>query len=178
MMVRRTSGGRAGDAILMNIHFIDLRTAKRFVARHHRHSRPPVGHRWSLGLYEGLTLRAVAVVGRPVARRLDDGLTVEVTRLASDGAQNACSALYAAAAREAWRRGFRRVITYTRTDEPGTSLRAAGWLEVARTEEAKQWSRPSRPREHDPMACGRVRWEAPQPKRWPRADPSRQGTLF
>ncbi len=162
----------------MKVHTIDFRTAQRFVVKHHRHSRKPVGHLWSLGLFDGMELRAVAVCGRPVARNLDDGRTVEVTRLASDGAPNACSQLYGACAREAWKRGARRVVTYTRTDEPGTSLRAAGWAETSRSEAASQWSRASRPRELDPNACGRIRWEAPPPKRWPRVAPDLQLTLF
>ena len=139
---------------------VSLRIAREYVAQHHRHSRPPVGHLWSLGLWEGDILHAVAVVGRPVARHLDDGETVEVTRLASDGTRNACSQLYAASAREARRRGYKRIITYTREDEPGTSLVAAGWVRDG-TSPGRQWTCPSRPRAHDPMACGRVRWRAP-----------------
>ncbi|MDX3714967.1 hypothetical protein PV733_39795 [Streptomyces europaeiscabiei] len=43
----------------------------------------------------------MAIVGRPVARHLDDGTTVEVTRTASDGAHNANSLLYGASWRAA-----------------------------------------------------------------------------
>ena len=79
---------------------VDLATANRFVAAWHRHSRPVVGHRFSLGLFgEDFTLHGVAIIGRPVARVLDDGNTVEITRLATDGVRNGCSQLYAAAVR-------------------------------------------------------------------------------
>jgi hypothetical protein len=71
--------------------------ACQFVADWHRHHRPPVGHKFSLGVADAEVLVGVAIVGRPVARMLDDGLTLEVTRVATDGSRNACSLLYAAA---------------------------------------------------------------------------------
>ena len=54
----------------------------------------------------------VAICGRPVARRLDDGYTLEVNRLCTDGTPNACSILYAAAYRAARAMGYNKVITY------------------------------------------------------------------
>lgn len=69
----------------------------------------------------------VAIVGRPVSRFLDDGWTLEVNRLCTDGTHNACSMLYAAAWRAARAMGYKRVITYILETENGTSLRAAGW---------------------------------------------------
>ena len=80
--------------------------AKAFITVHHRHHRAPVGHMFSLAVLDGTdSVRGVATVGRPVARMLDDGRTLEVTRLATDGCYNACSALYGAAWREVRRRG-------------------------------------------------------------------------
>jgi hypothetical protein len=118
-------------------------------------------------------LRGVAILGRPVARRLDDGHTVEVTRVATDGCPNACSTLYGAARRIARALGYGTAITYTRADEPGTSLRAAGWHLVAHTR-AGSWNR--RHRSRRTRAADRVekmRWEI----RF--ADPAaaRRGTL-
>src|ERR1035441_8056475 len=72
-------------------------------------------------------LVGVAIVGRPVARRLDDGETLEVTRLCTDGTPNACSFLYGACRRAAFALGYGRIGTYTLQDEGGASLRAAGW---------------------------------------------------
>ena len=70
----------------------------------------------------------VAVVGRPVARLAGRPRDVaEVTRLCTDGTRNACSTLYAAAARAAKAIGFQRIQTYTLPEEGGTSLRASGW---------------------------------------------------
>lgn len=137
---------------------IALATANAYVIAWHRHSRPVVGHLYSLGLFGAdLTLHGVAIVGRPVARHLDDGQTVEVTRLATDGTRNACSQLYAAACREARRRGYLRVVTYTLATETGASIRASGFTEAARTR-GRQWDTPSR-RRAARIAVDRVRWE-------------------
>jgi len=107
---------------------VTLKTAQNFVARIHRHHRAPVGHKFSVGVVDETgTLRGVAMVGRPVARALDDGWTLEVNRVATDGCRNACSALYGAATRTAKALGYRRILTYTLPSEGGASLRASGW---------------------------------------------------
>jgi hypothetical protein len=99
-----------------------------FVKQHHRHHKPPVGHKFSLAVAdEAGVVRAVCMVGRPVARGNDNGMTLELTRLASDGCQNACSCLYGAAWRAAKALGYARLITYILDSEPGTSLKASGW---------------------------------------------------
>ena len=144
----------------MTIEPIALSLANSFVAAWHRHSRPVVGHLWSLGLWaDVLDLRGVAIVGRPVARALDDGMTVEITRLATDGTRNACSALYGACCREARRRGYRRVVTYTLATESGASLRASGFRPSAHVK-GRQWDTPARRRFHRPTP-DRIRWEKP-----------------
>ncbi len=104
----------------------------------------------------------VAVVGRPVARALQDGATAEVIRLATDGMRNACSMLYGACWRAARALGYRRLITYTLATEPGVSLRAAGWTLIGEAG-GGIWSRPSRPRDDAHPTQGKLRWEAPQP---------------
>jgi hypothetical protein len=124
---------------------MDLEGANEFVARHHRHHGPVVGHKFSIGAARDGQLVGVVIVGRPVSRHRDDGLTLEVTRLCTDGSKDACSFLYGAAAREAFAMGFRRIGTYIRKDEPGTSLVAAGWRLIAETP-GKSWNVPSRPR--------------------------------
>lgn len=107
---------------------LPLKEANAFVARHHRHHKPTVGHKFSIGVADDDgVIRGVAITGRPVGRRLDDGWTLEVNRVATDGCRNAPSALYGAVRRAAWALGYRRLITYTLVSEPGTSLRAAGW---------------------------------------------------
>jgi len=119
--------------------------AAAFVQRHHRHHTPPVGHKFSIGAEAAGELVGVVIVGRPVARGRDDGLTLEVTRLCTNGHPNACSFLYGAASRAAFALGYRRIGTYILKREPGTSLAAAGWKVVAEPR-GRSWSAPSRPR--------------------------------
>jgi hypothetical protein len=126
---------------------VSFATAAAFVATWHRHNRPPVGHKFSIGVADENTLVGVAMVGRPVARNFDDGLTLEVNRTATDGTPNANSMLYGAAARATFALGYRRLVTYTQASERGGSLRAAGWHVVAERPARSGWTAPSRPRE-------------------------------
>lgn len=137
--------------------------AKAFVLEHHRHCPPPAGWRFGAGVRNGGQLVGVVMVGRPVARAIDQHQVVEVNRLCvrTDIPQgmtwNACSLLYGWAAREAKRRGFKRVITYTMADEPGTTLKAAGWA-VDGTVRPKSWSTPARPRLAKSARIAKTRW--------------------
>lgn len=108
---------------------IDYYNAATFVGVHHRHNKPPAGHKFSIGCYnsEGM-LVGVCMVGRPVGRYLDDGLTLEVNRCCTDGTRNACSMLYGAAQRAAKALGYKRIVTYTLESENGSSLRASNWI--------------------------------------------------
>ena len=124
---------------------MDLEGANEFVQRHHRHHGKVVGHKFSIGAENDGILVGVVIVGRPVSRHRDDGLTLEITRLCTDGTKQAASFLYGHAARAAFALGFRRIGTYIRKDEPGTSLKAAGWRMIAETP-GRSWSVPSRPR--------------------------------
>lgn len=74
----------------------------------------------------------VVVIHRPVSRYLDDGVTMEVARLATDGSRNVGSFLLGAAARFAFQeRNQLRLTTYTLASESGASLRGAGWSREA-----------------------------------------------
>ena len=138
---------------------LSLEEANAFVERHHRHHRPVVGHKFSIGAALGDDVVGVAIVGRPVSRHRDDGLTLEVTRLCTDGARNACSFLYGAAARAAFALGFKRIGTYTLPAEGGASLRAAGWRLIAETP-GRSWSVQSRPRVDTHPLGTKLLWEA------------------
>lgn len=129
---------------LVPVSFAD---ACAFVAEHHRHHAPPVGHKFSFGVAHDQVLVGVAIVGRPVARPFDDGRTLEVTRVATDGTPHAASMLYAAAWRASKALGFRRLVSYTQRGESGASLRAAGWTVIAERPPRPGWHMPSRPRE-------------------------------
>lgn len=139
---------------------VTFRAACAFVTGLHRHNKAPRGHKFSIGLERDGVLVGVVMVGRPVARMLDDGRTAEVNRTCTDGTPNANSMLYGAAWRAAKAMGYRRLITYTQADESGASLRAAGWLRTADLAAIPGWSRPSRPRDsHGTEYIARVRWE-------------------
>ena len=133
-----------------------------FVAEHHRHHAPPQGHKFSIGAESDGALVGVIMVGRPVARLFDDGLTLEATRSCTTGAANVNSMLYGAAWRAAKALGYRRLITYTLASESGASLRAAGYRVVAERRPRSGWSVPSRPRADTSTTHGiqRTLWEA------------------
>ena len=139
---------------MLEVRPITLREANKYVAENHRHNLPVAGHKFSIACYEvcGDTNRlcGVAIAGRPVARRLDDGLTIEILRVCTDGTYNACSVLYGACARAARAMGYRRVVTYTLASEPGTSLKAAGFTFDGEAG-GLSWDVPSRPREVSQM---------------------------
>jgi hypothetical protein len=124
---------------------INFDEANAFVAAHHRHHRPVVGAKFCIAVSDGNSVRGVAIVGRPVARRLDDGWTLEVNRCCTDGARNACSMLYGAAWRVSKELGFSRLITYTMPEEGGASLRASGWKLIGERG-GGNWNTRSRPR--------------------------------
>jgi hypothetical protein len=124
---------------------ISLATANDFVARLHRHHNPVVGHKFSIGAAIHERLVGVVIVGRPVSRHRDDGLTLEVTRLCTDGTKNACSFLYGAAARATFALGYQRIGTYILASETGASVTASGWRMIGQTK-GGNWTRDNRPR--------------------------------
>ena len=125
---------------MLKIRPCDYSTAKQFVAENHRHNKPPPGHKFSIACYDGEKLVGVCMVGRPVGRYLDDGLTLEVNRCCTDGTMNACSMLYGAAVRAAKALGYERLFTYTREDEPGTSLKASNWICEGKAGKQNGWT--------------------------------------
>ena len=126
---------------------ITLRQANIYVKERHRHNIPTNGHKYSVACYDGDRLCGVAISGQPVARELDDGLTIEIRRVCTDGTYNACSILYGACSRIAKEMGYKRVVTYTLQSEPGTSLKASGFIKDGETRNGKSWNMPGRPRE-------------------------------
>jgi hypothetical protein len=137
---------------------VRLSDANTFVSLHHRHHKPVVGHKFSIGASIDGILVGVVIVGRPVARSLDDGATLEVTRLCSDGTKNACSFLYGAARRASFALGYIRLGTYIRADEAGITLAAAGWRLVGEVT-GRSWHCSSRPRIDKTELVPRLRYE-------------------
>lgn len=143
---------------------VTLAEANAFVHEHHRHRDPMPGAKFCLGVAaaDG-RLCGVAMVGRPVARAFDDGLTLEVNRSCTDGTPNANSMLYAACWRAAKALGYRRLISYTQEGESGSSLRAAGWKVVAERPARHSWAWHSKARPRLERGAGEVQrtlWEA------------------
>jgi len=151
------------EEVLLSLHLVPLSLAQanEHVAAWHRHNKPVPGAKFCVGAADDDgVLRSVAIVGRPVARNFDDGQTLEVTRVASDGTRNANSILYGACQRAAFALGYRRLVTYTQAAEGGASLRAAGWKVIAERPARAGWSAPSRPRDNDGyVSSARQLWE-------------------
>tara|TARA_R100001443_G_scaffold88308_1_gene94815 strand:+ start:50 stop:547 length:498 start_codon:yes stop_codon:yes gene_type:complete len=117
---------------------MNLKEANEFVEKHHRHHKPVVGHKFSIGAEQDGQLVGVCIVGRPVARSVDNKKVVEVTRLCTNGAKNVCSFLYSAAARISKEMGYKQIQTYILENEFGTSLKASGW-ELLHITKGRRW---------------------------------------
>lgn len=137
---------------------LELKQANAFVDMLHRHHDPVFRDKFRVGAMLDGKLVGVVQIGRPVSRMLDDGKTVEVTRLCSDGTENVCSFLYGKAAKIAREMGFSKIITYILQTEPGTSLRAAGWTLEAENCGGGSWDKPSRRRTTTAPVTPKQRW--------------------
>lgn len=144
---------------MLEICPMTLKEANAYVEQHHRHHGPVAGHKFSIGLSDGEKIVGVAIVGRPISRYLDDGWTLEVNRLCTDGTRNACSMLYAAAWRAARAMGYKRIVTYILDTENGASLRAAGWKCVGQAG-GLRWTGKRRPEVDLYPAQMKIRFEA------------------
>lgn len=129
----------------LSITPISITEANAFVANHHRHHKPVTGAKFAIAVSHCEKVAGVVLVGRPVARVLDNGWTLEVNRCCTDGTRNACSMLYGAAWRVARAMGYQRLITYTLPHEGGASLRGAGFKLIGQAG-GGTWNTPSRPR--------------------------------
>lgn len=136
---------------------VSLREAQAFITANHRTHGGVRGMKFAVAAFEAERMVGVIVVGRPVARRLDDKLTTEVTRCCTDGTRNACSLLYGAARRAAAAMGYRRVVTYTLPAEGGASLRAAGFTCEGEAG-GGTWSRDGRERVDKHPTQMKLRW--------------------
>lgn len=142
---------------------VTLAQAREFVSLVHRHHRPPPGWKFGVGVARGADLVGVAIAGRPIARALDDGVSIEVTRTCTDGTRNANSCLYGAIWRAAQALGYVRAYTYTQAGETGASLRGAGWALEAELPARGTWHHHSRARRDGrdpdgPAEVERYRW--------------------
>ena len=148
----------------MELTNLTLADANAFVTAHHRHNKKAQGHKFSIGAVIDGSLVGVAIVGRPVARKLDDGDTCEVTRLCviNESPKGCCSFLYRAAWRAWSAMGGKRLITYTLESESGSSLRGAGFKVVGvspKWSEGKGWTTRSNRAWQQVHSEGKIRWE-------------------
>ena len=142
----------------MNFQPISLKTANEFVLFNHRHNKPVTGHKFSIGLFDNDKLIGVAICGRPVARMADDGLTLEILRVCTDGTRNANSMLYSRVKKIAQVMGYKKVLTYTLAEESGSSLRAVG-AQKSGIVKPHEWSRKKRKRNsQDVYKKEKIRW--------------------
>lgn len=134
-----------------------LSQANEHVSTLHRHHKKAQGHRFSICAMDGDKIVGVCIVGRPVSASSDQYLIAEVTRLCTDGTKNACSILYAAAARAAEAMGYDKIQTYTLPEEGGASLRACGWIYDG-TSSGNSWTTNKRKRNADADGVVKSRW--------------------
>lgn len=133
---------------------LGVRQACAVVAQLHRHLPRVVGGLFASAVYVDGELVGVGVASVPKAPGSRDGFTVEISRIATTGHSNACSKLLGALCRAAAAVGYRRAVTFTRLSEPGTSLRAAGFIHDGVTRE-QSWNRPRKPRKREPSKVNR-----------------------
>lgn len=113
----------------MKIAPITFKEASAYINKNHRHHRATIGCKFCISVIDDTgQIHGVAVCGRPVSRFLDDGLTLEINRVCTDGTRNACSMLYGASCRIAKEMGYHKVITYILASESGTSLKASNFV--------------------------------------------------
>lgn len=148
-----------GVCVGLSAQPITFAEACAFIREHHRHHNPPVGWLFGLAINDGEKVVGVAMVGRPVARMLQNGYTAEVNRLCTDGTPHVASKLYAHCWQAAKALGYRRLITYILAEEPGTSLRAAGWRLIGERG-GGSWNCQSRPRVDTHPIGQKQLWEA------------------
>lgn len=138
---------------------LTLKQANDFVLKNHRHHKQVQGHRFSLGYEIAGEIVAVIICGRPVSRKTDFKSCLEITRMCSDGTKNACSKLYAAAARVAKEMGFKKIQTFILESENGISLKASGWNFVG-TSKGGQWVHTDgKKRRTDQPICKKMKYE-------------------
>ena len=147
--------------VCMEITPINFEEANAYVSAFHRHHKPMQGCKFCLAVSDGDKVVGVAIVGRPVARLLDNGWTLEVNRCCTDGTKNACSMLYSSAWKAAKALGYKRLITYTLPEEGGASLKASNWKCIG-LKGGGNWNVKSRPRiDTDELLRGqKLLWEA------------------
>jgi len=138
---------------------LSLALANEFVEQHHRHHKPAVGHRFSVGCQdEDGVLHGAAIIGRPVARLVNYNEVLEVSRCVTDGTKNACSFLYGASARIGKELGYKSIQTYILETETGVTLKASGWTNVGTCGGGAWVHTKGKPRRTDQPMGKKLKW--------------------
>lgn len=142
-----------------------------FVRDVHRRLPKVQGAMWCVSVRDGAEIVGVALVGWPSRVQTSDEVDhLRVLRVAvKEGYKNACSMLYSACWRAARAMGASSMDTFTHLDEPGTSLKAAGWIEDGTTD-GGEYDRKSRRRAPQVDAAPKRRWWAPGSEKAPRME--------
>jgi len=137
-----------------------VRRALAWIARVHRRLPHLQGAMWAVRVEcQGETV-GVAAVGNPARLLAEQGILCVLRVAVLEGQPNVCSMLYGACSRTARAMGASDLVTYTHQDEPGTSLRAAGWVYDGETA-GGEWGRSGRPRQAALCPEPKHRWLAP-----------------
>jgi hypothetical protein len=157
--------------IKLTVKPCSIRAAVKWNERVHRKLKRIQGGMWAIQVCADGEMVGVAIVGNP-ARSWQGTGVLSILRVAVlEGHRNACSKLYGACSRAARAMGATDLVTYTHEDEPGTSLRAAGFVFGGMTN-GGEWGRRDRPRQKQLYPEPKKRWFAPWGERaktrWPR----------
>lgn len=152
--------GDGDRGCVLKIAPITVKAASAWVRLLHRHLPDIQGGLFAASVVdEHGEIRGVAIAGNP-ARVWQGTGRIVIARVETDGYENACSKLYGSLCQAAKALGYREAWTYTLPEEPGASLKAAGFQDMGLTE-GGEWSRPSR------LRAAALRPE--QKRRWMRA---------
>ena len=127
MFALQVVGQRPAKERRLEIVPVTQKEAHAFADRRYKQQKRIKGYQFSVGCTDGDRMVGVANVARPASRYMDDGWTLEMTGVCTDGSEDVRLMLYAAAWRAARALGYRKLITYVMDTEPGTGLKMAGW---------------------------------------------------
>ena len=128
------------QGMMFKVIHLELTESNAFVKNHHRHIDETQGHRFSIGCQHENKLVGVAIAGRPISRHYDQSKIIEVTRLCTDGTENACSFLYSMCAKASKYLGYERIQSYVLESELGSSLKASNFI-YSHTSEVSNWNK-------------------------------------
>ena len=142
---------------------LSLKEANEFVTKYHRHNKKCAGHKFSIGAVYKNEIVGVVIVGRPVARKLDNRFTLEINRncVLDTAPKGTCSFLYSRAIKIWQTMGGKKIITYTLETESGSSLKAVNFNKETTVQTFKKntgWTTRTNRIWQEVQATPRIRW--------------------